>query len=131
MPEKTGNEQDATWTQTLTMVTPEEDARIRTINETTVVSAPGGTPLDLGLNQIADRRTVQMNTPRRDLFVDTVELTEGISHSNVACQTFLQGVPKVELPSSCTNEATQTLYMGHDSSHTRPFRDITSTNSFR
>lgn len=110
---------EESWAQTLITVTPEEDATIRTISGRTMISASGDTPLDLGVNEIAERRRVHFNAVRRDID----ELENPTDYHDKESQTFLQGVPEVVLPISFKEEATQTFYL---QGNPKPLRDIAS-----
>lgn len=97
-----------TWTQTLIIVTPEEDGYLREITETTIISGHDDQQLDLDVENIANRQSLQNET--RD-FIDPREL-EKLLLKESECQTYMKGVPRVEYEISYRDEATQTLYIG-------------------
>ncbi|XP_046614997.1 uncharacterized protein LOC124302659 [Neodiprion virginianus] len=124
MQEETVKADEESWTQTLITITPQEDAGIRTITETTLISGVSDTPLVLGVDNVIIRSNVQLKTIRRDLLITIAELEKRISCSDAGCQTYLRGVPKVELLSQYKDKATQTMYLGRICLHDHNFEDI-------
>ncbi|XP_048513076.1 uncharacterized protein LOC125501408 [Athalia rosae] len=120
---KLGDEQES-WAQTLVTMTPDENATIRAMSETAVISSVGEDPGLLGVSEIVDRRTLRATITRESL-IDVRELDERISYNDAECQTSLRGVFKVELHTDGKNEATQTTYSGIKI----PFRDIAEVMS--
>lgn len=104
------SEEDAAWTQTFVTVTPQDDGILREIKESVVVSGAADAPLHLDTENIVMRRSLMSNANN---FTNSAEL-EPLERTAVECQTYLQGVPKVELPLAYKDEATQTLYMRSD-----------------
>lgn len=97
-----------TWAQTLVTITPEEDGYLREITETTVISAPEATPLNLDPENIGHRENLVKITQD---FINPREL-EKTEFQESECQTYMRGIPKVEYVISHKDEASQTLYIG-------------------
>ncbi|XP_054016186.1 uncharacterized protein LOC128896753 [Hylaeus anthracinus] len=111
--------EDEVWAQTLITVTPEEDATLREISDTTVLSSTPDVPLSLD-DKIVYRRSF---THRQ--FIDSNELDQVPSESDVEApeeslrrpmqdaenQTYLQGTPIVQISLEYRDEASQTMYM--------------------
>lgn len=142
--------EDDAWIQTLITVTPEEDATLRKIADTTIISS---TP---DVNLVLDPDEIVLRRPLRQ-FVDTkeakdkepeepeeleqpedVEQPEEVEQPKEAeqpeekpkedaeVQTYLQGIPIVHISIEYRDEASQTMYMHPPYPPLQYFRDIMS-----
>ncbi|XP_043267244.1 uncharacterized protein [Venturia canescens] len=103
-------EEDSSWAQTFFTVTPQDDGFLREIEDTAVVSGKADEPLNLDTWNIVLRRSL-LNTTKNLIDPKELEKPERIATET---QTYLQGVPRVDLPLAYRDEATQTLFMGKD-----------------
>ncbi|KAG7212846.1 hypothetical protein KM043_002202 [Ampulex compressa] len=114
---------DNTWTQTLISVTPEDDAVLREIADTALLSADASTQLELNAENIIHRRPLNYKH-----IVDPRELEDEPTR-DAQNQTYLQGVTFVNIPIQYKDEAVQTMYMSTPCAPFRHFKEImTSLN---
>ncbi|XP_078036862.1 uncharacterized protein LOC144469982 [Augochlora pura] len=125
--------EDEVWVQTQITVTPEEDAMIREISQSAILSSSPDVPLDVedkiiyrrDFSQIhffdteSDYKMTDLKPPMSiDLFVP---------RQDEANQTYLQGVADVSISQEYKDEATQTLYMASPYPPLEYYRDIMIT----
>lgn len=127
--------EDDAWAQTLITVTPEEDATLRKIADTTIVSSTQDINLVLDPDEIVLRRPLRQ-------FVDTKEAKDEVpvepekleqpeekpkeKPEDAEVQTYLQGIPVVHISTEYRDEASQTMYMHPPYPPLQYFRDIMS-----
>lgn len=132
------SEEDA-WAQTRITVTPEDDATIREIAKSTVLSSAPDIPL------ILDDKIVYRRSFSRIQFPDAKELKESttlkeelkkqdifdlfIPKQDAGNQTYLQGIQVVRISAEYKDGTTQTLYMSSPCPPLTYFKDILSTCS--
>ncbi|XP_076297755.1 uncharacterized protein LOC143217395 [Lasioglossum baleicum] len=118
---------DEVWVQTQITVTPQDDAIIREISKTAILSSTPEVPL------LLDRVLYRRGTSHMH-FVTDVELTPSgtrpislesyIPKLDTEMQTYLQGVPEVHISNEYRDEATQTLYMASPCPPLAYYKDI-------
>ncbi|KAK2580293.1 hypothetical protein KPH14_012535 [Odynerus spinipes] len=114
----TSLEETDTWAQTLLTITPEDDAVLREIKPSVSVSANATDLLDLHTDSFAYRRPL---TPK--YLVDPYELEdENIRHMET--QTYLRGVPVVDIPVRYKDVFSQTLYMSTPCPPVKYYKDV-------
>lgn len=127
--------EDDAWAQTLITVTPEEDATLRKIADTTIVSSTQDINLVLDPDEIVLRRPLRQ-------FVDTKEAKDEVpvepekleqpeekpkeKPEDAEVQTYLQGIPVVHISTEYRDETSQTMYMHPPYPPLQYFRDIMS-----
>ncbi|XP_076655123.1 uncharacterized protein LOC143360291 [Halictus rubicundus] len=122
--------EDEVWVQTRITVTPEDDATIREISKTAILSSSPDVPLLL--DKIVYRRgTSQMHfLGTLDSEIATLETWPRVSlgsyvpRQDADNQTYLQGVPEVHISAEYRDEATQTLYMASPCPPLAYYKDI-------
>ena len=125
------------WAQTLITVTPEEDATIREISNTATLSSTSDTSLALDADKIVYRRSFThrqfIDSKEPDQGAVEIELEaevelppEGRSKQDAKNQTYLQGMPVVEISIEHRDEASQTMYMSSPCPPLKYFKDILS-----
>ncbi|XP_012143188.1 uncharacterized protein LOC105662773 isoform X2 [Megachile rotundata] len=134
--------EDDTWAQTLVTVTPEDDATIREISDTVTLSSPSDTPLILDPDKIVFRRSIthrqfidaSEDAEAEDVILEeeTVEIrVEEVEQQDVEPrqqdaenQTYLQGIPTVDIPKEYKDQSAQTMYMATPCPPLTYFQDI-------
>ncbi|XP_024938407.1 uncharacterized protein LOC107264995 [Cephus cinctus] len=114
---------EESWAQTLIAITPEFNGLIRTIKSDITISGKKDISLKNDPASFSSRKTIFAAKPK---FIDDNEL-EKKSYRDVENQTYLQGVPKVQLPFKYRDEATQTLYSGKIRPEIKHFQEIITT----
>nr|XP_031833184.1 uncharacterized protein LOC116427226 [Nomia melanderi] len=124
------SEEDA-WAQTRITVTPEDDATIREIAKSTVLSSAPDIPLILDDKIIYRRSFSRIQFPEaKELKDSTTELKRldilepFIPKQDAGNQTYLQGTRIVRISAEYKDEATQTVYMTSPCPPLTYFKDI-------
>lgn len=122
--------EDEAWAQTLITVTPEEDATIREISDSTTLSSTPGTDLNLGPDNIVYRRTFSdrqfVDPLEAEDAVQATEEVKEVEKKNAENQTYLEGIPSVYISVEYKDEGSQTMYMSSPCPPLKYFRDIMS-----
>lgn len=126
--------EEEAWAQTRITVTPEDDATIREIAKSTVLSSAPDIPL------ILDDKIVYRRSFSRIQFPETKELKDSITElkkqdileqfipkQDAGNQTYLQGTQVVRISVEYKDETTQTLYMSSPCPPLTYYKDILST----
>ncbi|XP_043260247.1 uncharacterized protein LOC122401889 [Colletes gigas] len=130
--------EDEAWAQTVITVTPEEDATLREILDTAILSAPADIPLDLDekivyRRSFTHRQFLDSNESEQEAIDWEVEITEEEdgprSQQDAENQTYLQGTPIVRISVEYRDEGSQTMYMSPPCPPLTYYKDImTSMN---
>ncbi|XP_076629142.1 uncharacterized protein LOC143345664 [Colletes latitarsis] len=130
--------EDEAWAQTVITVTPEEDATLREILDTAILSAAADIPLVLD-DKIVYRRSfthrqfLESNESEQGAIDSEVEITEEEEgprpQQDAENQTYLQGTPIVHISVEYRDEGSQTMYMSPPCPPLTYYKDImTSMN---
>ncbi|CAL7944172.1 unnamed protein product [Xylocopa violacea] len=126
-----------TWAQTLITVTPEDDATLREISDTTTLSSTPDVQLILDPDEIVYRRSFthrqfidsKEDEEEKEEDEEEEEPEEMESKQDAENQTYLQGTTTVRISVEYQDEASQTMYMSTPCPPLRYFKDImTSMN---
>lgn len=148
--------EDDAWAQTLITVTPEDDATLREILDTAIVSSTPDKHLVLDPDNIVYRRSFthkqfvdskktkdeEPGEPEESEEVEQPEESEEVeqpeepeepkvqieqrSKEDAESQTYLQGIPVVHISIEYRDEASQTIYMSTPCPPLKYFKDIMS-----
>nr|XP_033326413.1 uncharacterized protein LOC117220509 [Megalopta genalis] len=122
--------EDEVWVQTQITVTPEEDAMIREISHSAILSSSPDVPLDVEDKIVYRREFSQIPFLDTDSEYKIIDIKPPVSidlfvpRQDEGIQTYLQGITDVRISQEYKDEATQTLYMASPCPPLEYYRDI-------